>query len=152
MAIWIDRNTKTIKVSKIDMVLIQTVPNQIYQLDLDIFRKALLSIDGSSEGIPFLRTHTHNTTVSLSGAILARVLLITNGYVVEFEDGQYAVNLVNANSNVGDVVVVNQVSVRSSNSAGLQDLSSLQLAVDNIPDSVWEHIKALTPQKYLGLK
>jgi len=44
------------------------------------------------------------------------------------KDGQYAVNLVGANSNVGDVVNVNQVSVRSSNSAGLQDLNSLQAA------------------------
>ena len=48
-----------------------------------------------------------------------------NGYTVTFEDGQYAVNLVGANSNVGDRVNVNQVSVRSANSAGLQDLSTI---------------------------
>jgi len=50
---------------------------------------------------------------------LARVVEIINDYTITFEDGQYAVNLVGANSNVADRVNVNQVSVRASNSAGL---------------------------------
>jgi hypothetical protein len=54
-----------------------------------------------------------------------------NNYTVTFEDGQYAVNLVGANSNIADVVNVNQVSVRSANSAGLQDLTSLRAASFN---------------------
>jgi hypothetical protein len=51
--------------------------------------------------------------------VLAMVIEIINGYTVTFEDGQYAVNLVGANSNVGDKVNLNDVSVRSANSAGL---------------------------------
>ena len=39
--------------------------------------------------------------------------------------GQYRVNLTGANTNLADVTNVNQVSVASSNSAGLQDLSTL---------------------------
>jgi hypothetical protein len=74
------------------------------------------------------RTHRHNTTVEVGGVILARVVEILSPYVIQFEDGQYAVNLTGANSNIGDRVVVNQVSVRSSNSAGLQDLSTLLAA------------------------
>ena len=69
--------------------------------------------------------------MSVGGVILARVIQIINGYTVTFEDGQYAVNLVGANSNVGDVVNVNQVSVRSANSAGLQDLSTLLASAYN---------------------
>jgi hypothetical protein len=65
-------------------------------------------------------THRHVAPVSLGGVTLARIIEIINGYTVTFEDGQYAVNLVGANSNVGDVVNVNQVSVRSANSVGLQ--------------------------------
>ena len=76
----------------------------------------------------FLRTHTHNTTVTVGGAILARVVEIINGYTVTFEDDQYRVNTVGANSNIGEVINVNQVSVSTSNSAGLQDLNSLQAA------------------------
>lgn len=125
---YIDWGTSTIHVLKTDMVLIQAVPTLIYQLDLNVFRLALKALEDTSDGMAFLRTHTHNTTVVVGGATLARVVQIVNGYTVTFEDTQMAVNLVGANSNVGDVVNVNQVSVRSANSAGLQDLNSLQAA------------------------
>jgi hypothetical protein len=91
----------------------------IYTLDLNYFRLALKSLEDSPEGMMFPDTHRHNTVVTLGGVEYARLVEIINGYTVEFEDGQYAVNLVGANSNVGDKVVVNQVSVRSANSAGL---------------------------------
>ena len=68
-------------------------------------------------------THNHNTEVTLGGVTLARVVEIVNGYVVTFEDGQYAVNIVGGNSNVGDRVTLNQVSIRSANSTGLQIVS-----------------------------
>ena len=79
----------------------------------------------------FERTHSHNTSVTVGGVTLARVIEMINGYSITFEDGQYAVNLVGANSNVADVVNVNQVSVRSANSAGLQDLSVILSAAYN---------------------
>ena len=75
-----------------------------------------------------LSTHNHVSPISVGGVQLARVVEIINGYTITFEDGQYAVNLAGANSNIGDRVNVNQVSIRSSNSAGLQDLTSLQAA------------------------
>lgn len=119
---------KEIFIPKFASVLIQTNPREIRQLDLDAFRLTLKGLEDSSDGMAFVRTHTHNTTVSIGGAVLARVIEIINGYTVTFEDGPYAINLVGANSNVGDVVNVNAVSVRSANSAGLQDLNSLQAA------------------------
>lgn len=128
MAITIDWPNKIISVGKsAPMVQLQAVPTEIWQLDLDVFRQELNSLQ-ASEGIWAETTHTHNTTVTVSGAVLARVVQIINGYTVTFEDGVYAVNLVGANSNVGDVTNVNSVSVRTANSAGLQDLNSLQAA------------------------
>ena len=123
MAISINWGTKVISIPRNDMTLIQSVPTEIRQLNLDTFRLTLRNLEDSDDGMAFERTHKHNTSVTVGGVTLARVIEMINGYSVTFEDGQYAVNLVGANSNVGDVVNVNQVSVRSANSAGLQDLS-----------------------------
>jgi hypothetical protein len=98
------------------MTLIQSVPTEIRQLNLDTFRLDLRNLEDSDDGMAFERTHKHNTSVTVGGVTLARVIEMINGYSVTFEDGQYAVNLVGANSNVGDVVNVNQVSVRSAKS------------------------------------
>lgn len=106
------------------MTLIQASP-EIRQLDLDVFRLALKNLEDNEDGQIFIDTHRHNTSVAIGGLTLARVIEIINGYTVTFEDGQYAVNLVGANSNVADVTNVNQVSVRSANSAGLQDITFL---------------------------
>lgn len=125
MAISIDWNTKIITVPKADMTLIQSSPTEIRQLNLDTFRLTLKDLEDDFEGMPFDKTHSHNPPVTVGGVVLARVIQLINGYTVTFEDGQYAVNLVGANSNVGDNVNVNQVSVRSANSAGLQDLSTI---------------------------
>lgn len=119
MAITITWPTKVINVPRADMLLVQSVPTEIRELDIDAFRLELKSIEASEEGMPFVDTHSHNTTVTVGGVTLARVVQIINGYTVTFEDGQYAVNLVGANSNIGDVTNVNQVSIRSANSAGL---------------------------------
>ena len=126
MAITIDWATKVINVPRNDMLLVQASPTEIRQLDLDNFRLELKAIEQSFEGMPYPDTHRHNTTVTVGGVTLARVIEIINGYSVTFEDGQYAVNLSGANSNVADVSNVNQVSIRSANSAGLQDISGLQ--------------------------
>ncbi|MCK4501297.1 hypothetical protein KAU11_12425, partial [Candidatus Babeliales bacterium] len=101
MAISIDWSTSVINVNKADMVLIQSVPSVIYRLDLDVFRLTLKDLEDTSDGMSWLRTHTHNTSVSVGGAVLARVIQIINGYTVTFEDGQYRVETVGANSNIG---------------------------------------------------
>jgi len=120
MAITVNWTTKVINVPKADLTLVQSVPTEIRSMDLNWFRLSLKDLeDDPFEGVPFLDTHRHNTTVTVGGVELARVIEIINGYTVTFEDGQYAVNLFGANSNVGDVTNVNQVSVRSANSAGL---------------------------------
>lgn len=115
----IDFGAYIIHVPKSVSNLIQSVPTEIRELDLNQFRLKLKDIEDGIFGMAELRTHKHNTTVSVGGVDLARVIEIINGYTVTFEDGQYAIQLVGANSNVGDVVNVNQVSIRTANSVGL---------------------------------
>lgn len=121
-----DTGTGTIVVPTFYMAKIQTSPTVIYELDTNIFRLDLKALEAAAEGMPFLRTHSHNQPVTVGGVTLARVINIINNYTVTFEDGQYAVNLKGSNNNIGDVVNVNSVSVRSSNSAGLTTLASVE--------------------------
>lgn len=119
MAISVNWLTKIITVPKADLTLVQSTPNEIYELNLNEFRMWLHDEQDSEEGIVNLEIFTHNTEVELGGITFARVLRIINGYTVTFENGTYAVNLIGANSNVADVTNVNNVSVRPYNSAGL---------------------------------
>lgn len=119
MAISITWGTKIISVPKADLTLVQSSPIEIRELNISSFHLALRDLEDNEEGIPFLKTHNHNTTVAVGGVTLARVIEIINGYTVTFENGSYAVNLVGANSNIGDVANLNTVSIRAANSAGL---------------------------------
>jgi hypothetical protein len=118
--ITIDWQTRVITIDRDYLgVPTQTVPSFIYSLDTDDFRLDLKELEASVAGMSHLDTHQHNTEVPLGGVIYARVIEIINGYTITFEDGQYAVNLFGSNNNIGDVVNVNQVSVRTNNAAGL---------------------------------
>lgn len=111
--------TKVITVPKAELDLVQSSPTEIYNMSINDFRLALKDKEDDQEGMPFLDTHSHNSEVLLGGIVYARVLEIINGYTVTFENGFYAVNLIGVNSNIGDNVNVNSVSIRSANSAGL---------------------------------
>lgn len=134
MAISVDWPTKVITVPKAYMTLVSLTPFEIRQLDIDAFRLDLKDLEDDVEGQVWPTTHLHNTTVTVGGVSLARVVEMINDYTVTFEDGSYAVNLVGANSNIGDVVNLNSVSVRAANSAGLTEL--------NIAASVWDALIA----------
>ena len=135
MAITVDWGTKIINVPKADTQLVSAGPPEIRQLDIDAFRLVLKDLEDDPEGMPFIQTHNHNQPVTVGGVTLARVFEIINGYTVTFEDGQYAVNLVGANSNISDVANVNQVSIRSANSAGLT--FSDEINNQSFQGSVW---------------
>lgn len=117
---------RIIFVPKTEMTLIQSVPIEIRELDLNLFRLTLLDLEDDPAGIAFVNTHNHNPPVTISGIQLARVIEIINSYTVTFEDGIYAVNLLGANTNLADVVNPNSVSVRTSNSAGLVQTAEIQ--------------------------
>jgi hypothetical protein len=140
VAISIDWGQRIIHVPKADLVLIQSTPVEILQLNINTFRMWLKDLEDSDEGMAFPDTHRHNTEVTIGGVTLARVVEIINGYTITFEDGQYAVNLVGANSNVADVVNVNQVSVRSANSAGLTSAPAIEYS--SFEGGVWIDVLA----------
>jgi len=131
MATSLDWPNKIIHVPRADMTLVQSVPTEIRELNLNAFRLDLKDLEDDQEGMAWIDTHSHNTEVTIGGLTLARVIEIINGYTVTFEDGQYAVNLIGANSNVGDVVNVNQVSVRSQNSAGMTSSPDIEYSSFN---------------------
>lgn len=114
--ITIDWATKVIDVPQADLT---DLGGGVYELDVDQFRLELKDLEDSDEGMLWDATHRHNTEVTLSGTTYARSVEIINGYTVEFEDGNYTVKCVGANHNIGDVKVVNSVSLIIGNSAGL---------------------------------
>ncbi len=134
MAISISWPTGVITVPKADMTLVQSSPFEIRELNLNTFRLALDDLQDDETGQVWPTTHNHNTVVTVGGVTLARVVEIINGYTITFENGSYAVNLVGANSNVGDVVNLNSVSVRAANSAGLTE--------PDIAATVWDALVA----------
>lgn len=122
MAILIDHPSKVITVEKIaeqGMTLLQSTPTEIWSLNLNTFKTILGDLSDAEDALPFDYPFSYVAPITVGGVSLAAVLQIINDYTVTFQDGQYAVNLEGLNSNVGDRVNVNQVSVRSANSAGL---------------------------------
>lgn len=116
MAITINWATRVISIPKADMTQLSATR---YELNVDALRLALKDLEDSEEGMAFPSTHAHNTTVTVGGVTLARVVEIVNGYTITFEAGTYSVSLVGANNNIADVMNLNAVSLRSNNSAGL---------------------------------
>jgi hypothetical protein len=131
MAITITWSTRVINIPKADLTLKQTTPIEIRELNINDFRLTLKALEDNEDGIAYPNTHVHNTEVLLGGIVYARVIEIINGYTMTFEDGQYAVNLIGANSNLGDVVNLNQVSIRSANAAGLISNQAIEFSSYN---------------------
>ena len=131
MTITVDWLNKIIQVPKADLALIQSSPTEIRELNLYAFHGIMRDLEASAEGILYLPMHSFAPPASVGGVTLAPVVKLINDYTLTFEDGQYAVNLVAANSNVGDRVNVNQVSVRSANSAGLVQTREIEHASFN---------------------
>ena len=117
MAVSINWATKVILIPLSDLG--PPVSAGLYQLDVNWLRLVLKNLEDSEDGMAHPDTHTHNTEYTASGVVYARSFVITNGYTVEFEDGNYSVRCVGANHNLGDVKVVNSVSLIIGNSAGL---------------------------------
>ena len=115
----IDWPTKVITVPKSDTALVSAGPPEIRSHNTDTFRLQLKDLEDSVDGMVFPHTHNHNAPVTVGGVALARVIEIINGYTITYENGSYAVNLDGSNNNIGDVLNLNNVQVRSNNSAGL---------------------------------
>lgn len=126
MAISVNWATGVISVLKVDLTLVQSVPTVIYDHSMDDFWRDLRALEDSAEGRAFPRICDYNQPASVGGVQLAAVLLITDYYTITYEDDQYAVNQIGLNTNAADKVNVNQVSIRSSNSAGLVTSAAIE--------------------------
>lgn len=114
-------NTNIITVPQADMTLIS---GTLYEMDTNSFRLILKGLEDDEAGIPFPKTHRHNTEVTVAGTTFIRSFEILAPYSVEFTpDSQWSVRLVGSNNNVFDVengiLVQNQVQVIPGNAAGL---------------------------------
>lgn len=131
----IDWHNRIIYVPRTYMTLVQSTPVEIRELNSDVFRLELKSLEDEPVGMAYPDTHKHVPSVSVGGVELAKIIEIINGYTITFEDGQYAVNITRSNNNIGDVINVNQVSVRSANSAGL--VQTTEIEYSSFQGGVW---------------
>jgi len=93
-----------------------------YRLDLADFHREMRRLEwGFVDGLWAPQVIEYVLPISVGGTDLAPVTTIINGYTFGFEEfvEPYSVELYGANSNLADVVIVNNVSVRPKNSAGL---------------------------------
>lgn len=146
MAVSIDPQTFVITIPKSDLTLVN---GTIYELDTNSFRLELKAWEANREGgITFLKTHIHNTEVTVAGTTYARLISIIPPYSIEFEDGQYTVILKNSNNNIFDVesgiLVQNQVQVIPTNAAGLiVGTGGASITPAEIAAAVWDAQKSL---------
>lgn len=127
MAITIDWGTRVINVPQSYLTY---VGGTNYSLDTNQFRIDVRTLSASEAGMANPPVLNHNTKVLLGGIEYARIIEIINGYTVTFEDvgTPYAVSLQGSNNNILDVTNLNNVAVRSNNSAGLVQTQELQYA------------------------
>jgi hypothetical protein len=75
-----------------------------YTLDMDWLRLELKDLEDDEAGIAFPDTHSHNTAVTLSGVVYARIVEIINGYTLTITPAfAGTVTCTGANHNLGDV-------------------------------------------------
>jgi hypothetical protein len=128
MPVSIDWGTKVISVTQ---SYLTPLGGTNYSLDTNAFRISLKDLEDDEAGIIHPKTHNHNTVVSLGGIQYARIIEIINGYTITFENvgTPYAVSLVGSNNNILDVTNLNNVAIRSNNSAGLVQMREIQFNV-----------------------
>lgn len=123
MAYSVNWLTKVVSIPQGDLI---DLGDNKYKLDLYEFKNKCRSLEAEfTEGLSYDPIVSYYKNVDTGDVILAKVVLLVNGYTVTFEDGQYAVLLDGANTNLHNFTNVNQVSIRPNNSTGLQDLSTL---------------------------
>ena len=162
MAISVDPATFVITVPKADLTL---VSGTFYTYDTDAFRLELREWEYSEVGMPFEKTHDHNTEVTIAGVTYARTVSILSPYTVTFEAGTYSVKLEGSNNDVwdigGGILNQNTVQVIPTNSAGLITVTSGSGVtagdVTDIKNAVWnaaktDHTTAGTFGEQLGKK
>ncbi len=123
MAITLDQINAVINVPIADLTFVSA---GVYTFDTDTFRQTLRQLEDDEENSVYPITHNHIQPITVGGVALARVIEILPHWEVTFEDGLYRVTLEGSNNNILDVATVNQVSIASTNSAGLTYSSAIE--------------------------
>ncbi len=127
MAITLDPATKIFTVPQADLVFVQ---GTFYKADTNAIKYEIEQLMDNEQYIWMERAINHNTVVTIAGVPYARTLELINGYSIVFTpDAQWSVRLDGSNNNFFDIeegiLNQNQVQVIPTNSAGLQDLSTM---------------------------
>lgn len=102
-------------------------PGSLYELNVDTLHHALRDLEDDTTGMVFPVTHAYVGAVTLAGVTFAPLFQVINGYQVEFPEvslDRCTIRCVGANHNIGDVKVLNTVSLIIGNSAGLIQVTS----------------------------
>lgn len=138
MAFTVNMITHVITIPQSDLTFIS---GTLYEHDTNAFRLELKSWEDSADGMGKLKTHEHNTQVTIAGTTYARTIKILPPYSIKYQDLVYSVKLIGSNNNIWDVgsgiLVQNQVQVIPTNAAGLivgggSDLTELTASVKMI--------------------
>lgn len=116
MTISLDQINAVINIEIADLTFVSA---GVYTFDTDTFRQTLRGLEDEEENCIYPKTHDHVQPITVGGVALARVIEISPHWEVTFENSQYRVTLEGSNNNILDVATVNQVSIASTNSAGL---------------------------------
>jgi len=133
MATTIDYSGATFRIN-VPQSDLTNISGSLYELDTDVLRNDLKTLEASEEGIVFQDTHKHSTSVTVAGTTYARTIEILNStnssntdvYEVFFNpDTQYSVRLTGSNNNIFDLqnsILANATTqVIPTNSSGLID-------------------------------
>lgn len=132
----IDYTTYVIEIERASLPIASASPTEVRTFEVGQFHELLRDTEDGVVGIHFPDTHNWVASKNIGGVTLAPIFEMLAPYTVTFEDGLYAVNVLGANSNIGEYTNKNQVSVWITNSAGLTDRIDVFAALNLINQGV----------------
>lgn len=120
-----DWNGQLLHVPKSDLT--PTGDPQRFVLDMEWLRFQLHALEYSEPGETAYRMHTRVAPIPVGSITKPQAISIINGWTLEFEPGDpdpYMVTVVGADTNLSDLVVLNNVSVRAELSTGTVQVST----------------------------
>lgn len=117
--------TGLITIPRADLTLISG--NQ-YRLNTADFHKEIRRLEWLfDEGIWALQVIKYTEPETLGGTPFAPRIKVINNYTIAFEEfaGVYSVEIDGANTNIADVTIVNNVSIRTKNTGGLVGMTEI---------------------------
>lgn len=128
MALSLNPATRLFTILQSDLAF---VSGTLYDMDTDALRLDILDLLDDEDFIWMPDAVNHNTEVTVAGVTYARTIEMINSFSIQLEDtgSAYTVRLTGSNNNLFDVqngifVPTNRVNIISTNSAGLQTVSS----------------------------